>query len=101
MKKLHPKHPARKPCGHSGCVTTAPSAVVTQAPDHAAKPDSAGRCGGCSTAVAPDSGRHAAKPASVEEIRLLAYRRWEGAGRPDGEAVQFWLQAEQELSNRR
>jgi hypothetical protein len=35
--------------------------------------------------------------ASEEEIRLCAYRKWESAGRPPGDGVQFWLEAEAEL----
>ena len=35
---------------------------------------------------------------SDEDIRLRAYLDWEGAGRPAGDGVQFWLEAEQELS---
>jgi hypothetical protein len=36
-------------------------------------------------------------PVSPEEIRLCAYRKWEAAGRPPGDGVTFWLEAEQEL----
>ncbi|MBA4190430.1 MAG: hypothetical protein C0467_20780 [Planctomycetaceae bacterium] len=35
--------------------------------------------------------------ATAEEVRLCAYRKWENAGRPGGDGVQFWLEAEQEL----
>jgi len=34
---------------------------------------------------------------SVEDIRLCAYRKWESAGKPTGNGIQFWLQAEREL----
>jgi len=34
---------------------------------------------------------------SEDEIRLNAYLKWEAAGRPDGDEVQFWLEAEKEL----
>ncbi len=37
-----------------------------------------------------------AKP-SEEEVRHLAYQKWEDAGRPEGADVWFWLEAEQEL----
>ena len=37
------------------------------------------------------------KQASEEDIRLCAYRKWENAGRPPGDGVQFWLAAQQEL----
>jgi len=32
-----------------------------------------------------------------EAIRSRAYQLWEVAGRPEGDGVQFWLEAEQEL----
>ncbi len=34
---------------------------------------------------------------SEEAIRVGAYYRWDAAGRPGGDGIQFWLQAEQEL----
>ncbi|MCI0456724.1 MAG: DUF2934 domain-containing protein [Gemmataceae bacterium] len=34
---------------------------------------------------------------SAEAIRLLAYRKWEVAGRPTGDGINFWLEAEREL----
>jgi hypothetical protein len=34
-----------------------------------------------------------------EEIRLLAYRLWERAGRPDGRADDFWEQARLQLAS--
>ena len=36
-------------------------------------------------------------PPSADEIRLHAYLRWEAAGKPAGDSVKFWLEAEQEL----
>jgi hypothetical protein len=30
-------------------------------------------------------------------IRILAYQKWEAAGCPDGDGVNFWLEAEREL----
>ena len=33
-----------------------------------------------------------------EDIRLCAYQKWEAAGKPTGDGVQFWLEAEQELA---
>lgn len=38
------------------------------------------------------------QPVSEEAIRLCAYRKWEAAGKPGGDGVQFWLEAKQELS---
>jgi len=37
------------------------------------------------------------KVVSDEDIRLCAYQKWEAAGKPAGDGVQFWLEAEQEL----
>jgi hypothetical protein len=34
---------------------------------------------------------------SEADIRLRAYYRWEDAGRPAGDGVVFWLEAEREL----
>jgi len=36
-----------------------------------------------------------------DEIRARAHALWEQAGRPDGDGVQFWLEAEKELKNPR
>ncbi len=41
--------------------------------------------------------RQKRKAVSSDEIRLCAYRKWENAGRPQGDGVQFWLEAEREL----
>ncbi len=49
------------------------------------------------TAVASDDKDHKAKLVSAEDIRLCAYRKWESAGKPTGDGIQFWLEAEQEL----
>lgn len=32
------------------------------------------------------------------EIRVLAYLLWEQAGKPEGDGVDYWLQAENEIS---
>jgi hypothetical protein len=40
------------------------------------------------------------QPVSEEAIRLCAYCKWEAAGKPDGDGVRFWLDAEKELSSR-
>ena len=32
-----------------------------------------------------------------EEIRRCAYQKWEAAGNPDGNGVDFWCEAEREL----
>jgi len=36
-----------------------------------------------------------------DEIRARAYALWEQAGRPDGDGVQFWMEAEKELKTPR
>ena len=33
-----------------------------------------------------------------EAIRLRAHQKWESAGKPDGDGLQFWLEAEREIS---
>ncbi len=33
------------------------------------------------------------------QIRLRAYYKWEAAGRPAGDGVAFWLEAEQDLQH--
>ena len=32
-----------------------------------------------------------------ETVRIGAYMRWDAAGRPGGDGVRFWLEAEQDL----
>lgn len=32
-----------------------------------------------------------------EEIQVRAYQKWEAAGRPAGDGLKFWLEAEREL----
>jgi hypothetical protein len=49
------------------------------------------------TAVALGNRYHNAALVTVEDIRLCAYRKWESAGKPTGDGIQFWLDAEQEL----
>jgi hypothetical protein len=43
---------------------------------------------------APDQNR---KPVCQDHIRLRAYQKWEAAGKPDGDGLEFWLEAEREL----
>jgi hypothetical protein len=37
------------------------------------------------------------RPMTAEAIRLCAYCKWESAGKPSGDGVEFWLEAEHEL----
>ena len=32
-----------------------------------------------------------------ESVRISAYLKWEAAGKPDGDGVNFWLEAEREM----
>ncbi len=48
-------------------------------------------------AVASCDNNHHGMLVSEEAIRLCAYQKWEAAGQPTGDGVQFWLEAEQEL----
>jgi hypothetical protein len=52
------------------------------------------------TGVLSDSDQNA-KLDSEEEIRVCAYHKWETAGKPTGDGVQFWLEAEQSLERRK
>lgn len=38
------------------------------------------------------------EPPTEEAVRERAYLLWEEAGRPEGDGVDFWVRAEQELS---
>ncbi|MCE9529597.1 MAG: DUF2934 domain-containing protein [Planctomycetes bacterium] len=40
-----------------------------------------------------------ARAISAEDIRLYAYLKWESAGKPNDDGLQFWLAAEQELAH--
>lgn len=37
------------------------------------------------------------KSVSSDDIRLRAYQKWEAAGRPGGDGINFWVEAEREL----
>lgn len=39
--------------------------------------------------------------ACEEEIRQLAYQKWEQAGCPSGDGFDFWIEAENEVLSRR
>ena len=39
----------------------------------------------------------AGETAPADEIRPLAYRKWQEAGSPAGDGVEFWLMAETEI----
>lgn len=51
--------------------------------------------------VASSDNDHIGKFVSEEDIRLCAYRKWEAAGKPTGDGVLFWLEADQELMDGR
>jgi hypothetical protein len=38
-----------------------------------------------------------AASASEDQVRLLAYQKWQAAGQPPGDGADFWLEAEREL----
>jgi hypothetical protein len=54
---------------------------------------------GLQASVPPSSGSFVQthEPLSVDAVRLRAFLKWQGAGRPGGDGVRFWLEAEQEL----
>jgi Protein of unknown function (DUF2934) len=51
------------------------------------------------TTSASRTGKPASKSKSLsqEEIRIRAYQRWEAAGKPCSDGINFWLEAEKEL----
>ena len=51
------------------------------------------------TAVGSDDNDHDGVLIAADDIRLSAYRKWENAGMPTGDGLQFWLQAEHELAS--
>lgn len=55
---------------------------------------------GVSPHPAPDSPEPERDEATGDQIRRLAYRKWEAAGSPPGDGVAFWLEAECELAAR-
>ncbi|MDR5763165.1 MULTISPECIES: DUF2934 domain-containing protein [unclassified Caballeronia] len=38
-------------------------------------------------------------PTTEEQIRALAHRLWEEAGRPEGRSEDFWILAQQQLAS--
>jgi hypothetical protein len=65
---------------------------TTQAPSGPKGPTTAAQ-----TPVAFFAKGHDGRLISAAEISLRAYQRWESAGKPTGDGVQFWLEAEQDL----
>jgi hypothetical protein len=49
-------------------------------------------------AIGPGGEGRDGRPASADDIRRRAYRKWEEAGRPPGDGTRFWLEAERELT---
>ena len=47
--------------------------------------------------VACSSNQQQPPDASEEAIRERAHRKWEAAGRPAGDGLDFWLEAEREI----
>jgi hypothetical protein len=51
-------------------------------------------------AAVPASTDRPATPPGEGHVRTRAYELWESAGRPEGDGVYFWLEAERELGRR-
>lgn len=49
------------------------------------------------TEPAADHSAPDAPTVTADDIRLRAYRKWEQAGSPQGDGLEFWLRAEHEL----
>ena len=65
------------------------NAIAAAAPSTHPSPTVAPACGECK----PNG-----KPVTEQAIRVRAYQKWEAAGKPGGDGVSFWIEAEQELS---
>jgi len=51
-----------------------------------------------SSAASDDVGQvQKGKANSEEVVRVRAHQKWETAGKPNGDGVNFWLEAEQEV----
>jgi hypothetical protein len=74
------------------------SAFMSKRRQNRATPAQLGPTGPTTTTQTPvASGDHNVPSVSAEDIRLRAYRKWESAGKPTGDSIRFWLEAEQEL----
>jgi hypothetical protein len=70
----------------------------TAKPAKAAKPATAKSASDApSKTIAGTTPEHNGQPVCEDGIRLLAYKKWEAAGKPDGDGIEFWLEAEREL----
>lgn len=49
-------------------------------------------------ASGPGDQTQVGRSVSEEAIRLLAYQKWEAAGKPDSDGVRFWREAEREIA---
>ena len=81
-----PKAPTSSPrppfCARKGCAGCRSHSTVPKLVERAA-------------AVAV--GQVAVEEVSIDTIRIAAFQKWETAGKPEGDGVNFWLDAEQEL----
>lgn len=64
-----------------------------------AQPGSPGTVTASKPTVAAGGTGQTARTVSADDVRLCAYRKWERAGKPTGDGVRFWLEAEQELAH--
>jgi DUF2934 family protein len=49
-------------------------------------------------ASGPGDQTQVGRSVSEEAIRLRAHKKWEAAGKPNGDSLRFWLEAERELA---
>jgi hypothetical protein len=61
--------------------------------------DIAGKAGEPTPSGSPDgsSSRETRTSPTLNEVRQRAYEKWEAAGKPEGNDIRFWLEAEKEL----
>ena len=83
-------------------LTTAPSRPVKSAVN---RTSGDGRIASLPSVTAPapaaPSPNYASQPIAEEDIRTLAYLKWEAAGKPEGKDAFFWVEAERELARGR
>ena len=73
-------------------MTTHQQKIATLAQSATVKPPSEPKA-----ALAPAPDGQVQKGMCEEMIELRAYQKWEAAGKPQGNGVQFWLDSEREL----
>ena len=90
--------PTRPPTEAATNEETAASSSSSQLQEQGGAPESSLAAAPQITRPGPEGSE--SRPAATEEkIRELAYFKWQTAGSPPGDGVEFWVEAENELAN--